>query len=334
MVGVSEPIAKLRQPERFTPAYETGIRGNETVIAVNAKPIQLWSELRWELMRLAMNKQPATLTLAGESFGQPRQVILSLDQFSHDELQSNFLNKLGLHLAFSKAQLGEVKANGSAMRAGLQKGDIVLEIDRKQIADSFDLVETVRASPNKLLHFRVDRSGALREFLVVPDAVNDESGGRFGRRLVGQLNVEVRSLPEMQNHQDSFFAAVQNASQRTWDTSVLILKTMGRMVVGEVSLKNVTGPLTIADYAGQSAKIGLLSYISFLAFISISLGVMNLLPIPILDGGHLLYYSLEVLSGRQVSPRVWEIAQRAGTALLMLLMALAFFNDIMRLLPR
>jgi regulator of sigma E protease len=114
---------------------------------------------------------------------------------------------------------------------------------------------------------------------------------------------------------------------------VLILKTLGKMVVGQVSLKHVTGPITIADYAGQTAKIGWFSYVSFLALISISLGVMNLLPIPILDGGHLLYYALEVLTGRPVPPRYWEVGQRLGVAVLVLLMAVAFFNDIARLLP-
>jgi regulator of sigma E protease len=113
----------------------------------------------------------------------------------------------------------------------------------------------------------------------------------------------------------------------------MTVKMVGKMIVGQVSLRNITGPLTIADYAGQAAKTGWISYLSLLAFISISLGVMNLLPIPILDGGHLLYYSLEVLTGRPVSTRIWEISQRAGLAVLLLLMVIAFFNDIVRLLP-
>jgi len=120
--------------------------------------------------------------------------------------------------------------------------------------------------------------------------------------------------------------------QKTWDTSVLTLKMIGKMAVGEVSLKNITGPITIADYAGQTARIGAISYLSFIAFISISLGVMNLLPIPVLDGGLLLYYSLEVLTGRPVPERFGEIAQRAGLGILMTLMVVAVFNDIVRLI--
>jgi len=334
MAGVPEPVAKLRMPTASTPAYQAGIRGDELVTAVNGKPIQLWAELRWELLQLALDKQPAKLTLMTRpsegsqgSHPQPHEITLSLNQLSTDDLQTNFLNKLGLDLAFSRAQLGEIKPDSPAMRAGLEKGDTVISIGGKNIPDSLELIETVRAAPDKLLHFSVDRSGVIREFSVTPEAVADNG------KLVGKLNVEVRSVPEILNHQDSLFTAIQKASQRTWSTSVLILKTLGKMVLGEVSLKNVTGPLTIADYAGQTAKIGWISYVSFLAFISISLGVMNLLPIPILDGGHLLYYALEVLTGRPVPPRFWEIGQRAGIAVLMLLMAVAFYNDIVRLLP-
>ena len=128
------------------------------------------------------------------------------------------------------------------------------------------------------------------------------------------------------------FAAVGKASVKVWDTSVMSLKMLGKMITGQVSLKNVTGPITIADYAGQTARTGLVSYLSFIAFISISLGVMNLLPIPVLDGGHLLYYSLEVLTGRPLPERVGEIAQRLGIGLLLTLMVLAVFNDVLRLL--
>jgi regulator of sigma E protease len=132
--------------------------------------------------------------------------------------------------------------------------------------------------------------------------------------------------------QTGLIASIGKSVQKTWDTSIVSIKMLWKMIVGEVSLKNITGPLTIADYAGQTSRVGLISYLSFMALISISLGVMNLLPIPVLDGGHLLYYSLEVLTGKPVSERFTEIAQRAGVALLMAIMAVAFFNDIARLM--
>lgn len=326
MVGVPEPIAKLRQPAVSTEAYQAGIRGNEFITAVNGKPIALWSELHWELLQLALDKQSATLTLEVKPAGQSHQVTLPLAQLTAEDLQTPFLHKLGLDLAFARAQLGDIKPDGAAMRAELEKGDIVLKIDGKPILDSLDLIETVRAAPSKLLHFTVDRAGQIREFPVTPDAVTIDG------EQIGKINVDLRALPEMQLQQDGFFTAIGKATIRTWDTSVLILKTLGKMVVGQASLKNVTGPLTIADFAGQTAKIGWISYVSFLALISVSLAVMNLLPIPVLDGGHLLYYALEILTGRPVSTRFMEMGQRLGITLLMLLMMVAFYNDIVRLL--
>ncbi len=138
--------------------------------------------------------------------------------------------------------------------------------------------------------------------------------------------------PEMMIARDAPLKALGRAVEKTWDTSVLTVKMVGKMITGEASIKNITGPITIADYAGQTARIGLISYIGFIAFISISLGVMNLLPIPVLDGGLLLYYSVEVLTGRPVSPRFGELAQRAGVGLLIMLMVVAVFNDIARLI--
>ena len=326
MAGVPEPTTKLSQPPATSLAYQLGLRGNDLVTAVNGKPVQLWSEMRWALLQIAIEKQPATLTVKSDGTTETSQIVLPLAQLSGQDIEGDFLNKLGLDLALS-TQLGDLMPDSPALRAGLKQGDVVISIDGKAIADSRDLVDIVRAAPNKALNFKVRRSGAMLEFLVTPVAEMTDQG------LVGKLRVAVRFAPEMVEHRDSLFEAIPKSVQRTWSTSMLTLKMLGKMIVGEASLKNISGPLTIASYAGQSAKSGVLAYISFLAFISISLGVMNLLPIPVLDGGHLLYYSLEVLTGRPVSPRLWEMSQRAGLAVLLLLMVVAFFNDIVRLLP-
>jgi len=327
MVGVPEPVAKLRAPDSATLAYRMGLRGNDLVTAVNGKPIRFWSELRWEMLESAVEKQPVTLTIKPTGTTETVQVIIPLQQLSAQDVESDFLGKLGMSLALSEAQLGNLLEGSPALNAGLQKGDIITEIDGKTILDNRDLIEVVRASPGKSLHVKARRAGSILEFLVTPLSEKSEQGS------IGKLKVEVSSAPEMQNHSDSLPDALSKGMQRTWSASVLTLKMIGKMLLGEVSLKNITGPLTIADYAGQSAKTGLVSYLSFLAFISISLGVMNLLPIPVLDGGHLLYYSLEVLTGRPVSTRIWEMSQRAGLAVLLLLMVIAFYNDIVRLLP-
>jgi regulator of sigma E protease len=326
MIGEPEPVAKLRQPAQTSEAWQLGIRGNEVVTAINGKPIQLWSEFRWELLQSAISRQSAILTIRPELSDQTQQIVVPLERLSSDDIETDFLGKIGLNLAVT-TQLGEVLPNGAAQRAGLMRGDIVISINEETIPGGARLIEIVRASPNKALIFTVNRRGEILKFLVTPEADNS------GKNSVGKLNVEVSSVPEMRTIQEPLTDAVPKAVLRTWTTSVLTLKMIAKMIVGEVSLKNITGPITIADYAGQTARIGLISYIGFLALISISLGVMNLLPIPILDGGHLLYYSLEVLTGRPVSTRLWEISQRAGLAILMLLMVIAFFNDIVRLLP-
>lgn len=188
----------------------------------------------------------------------------------------------------------------------------------------------VRASPGQTLGVRVQRDGREQEITLVPESVSrgDSPYGRIGASsrvdpdLMRDYVVEVRYPP---------VEALGRASARTWEMSVFSLRMLWRMVTGSVSWRNLSGPVTIADYAGQSAQLGLAPYLAFLALISISLGVLNLLPIPMLDGGHLMYYSVEILKGSPVSERVMELGQRIGLALLLCLMAFAFYNDINRL---
>jgi len=191
------------------------------------------------------------------------------------------------------------------------------------VADNLAFVEIVRAAPGRELRLEVRRAGRTLALALTPE--RDPAGH-------GVVKVMVAQAPEMTIVSSAPVKALAKGFDRTWDASVMTLKMIGKMIVGEVSWKNVTGPITIADYAGQSARIGLVPFLQFIAFISISLGVMNLLPIPVLDGGHLLYYSLEVLTGRPLPERIGEIAQRAGVGLLFMLMALAVFNDLVRLL--
>jgi regulator of sigma E protease len=187
----------------------------------------------------------------------------------------------------------------------------------------------VRASGGKLLLFAVERDGRVIDMPVTPDVDNNRANGSV---TVGKIGAYVAAPTDMIEVQAGPIEAVAKGAVKVWDTSVMTVKMIGKMLTGEVSWKNVTGPITIADYAGQTARIGMASYIGFIAFISISLGVMNLLPIPVLDGGLLLYYSLEVLTGRPLPERVGDIAQRIGVGLLVTLMALAVFNDVVRLL--
>jgi regulator of sigma E protease len=330
MHGIPEPIPKLRAVPEQSAAFQAGLRGGEVITAVNGAPIRIWSDLHWNLVQLAIEKTPAKLDIErpNPNFAGGKlidTITLPLGGVSTKDLEGDFMNKLGIDLARPKAILGKVM-DGPAMRAGLHEGDLVQEVNGSPINDGMTFVEQVRASAGKQLHIKGLRGQQEFDAVVTPDT-HTQNG-----QVIGRINVSVPLAPEMTVASDSPFKALLKATQRTWDTSVLTIKMLGKMIIGEVSWKNITGPITIADYAGQTARVGAISYLSFIAFISISLGVMNLLPIPVLDGGLLLYYSLEVLTGRPVSERFGEIAQRAGLGILMTLMVVAVFNDIVRLI--
>jgi regulator of sigma E protease len=330
--GIPEPVPRMRAVAQNSVAYQAGLRGGELVTAVNGEPIQIWSDLRWKAIQAAIARTPLRLDVERPDPNRAGGKLLDtvtvpLDSVTTEDLETDFLTRLGIDLARPKAVLGKLTEGGAAQAAGLQKGDLIVEVNGKPVPDGLAFVELVRASPGKPLTMRGIRQGREFSLDVVPQSYTK------GGKTVGRIEAEiVPAAPEMTIASSPPVEALGKAVKRTWDTSVLTLKMLGKMLIGEVSLKNITGPITIADYAGQTARIGAISFLSFIAFISISLGVMNLLPIPVLDGGLLLYYSLEVLTGRPVSERIGEIAQRAGLGILMMLMAVAVFNDIVRLI--
>jgi regulator of sigma E protease len=208
---------------------------------------------------------------------------------------------------------------------------VIVSVDGQPVSLWEDVVVRVRQSPARPLAVEVRRAGGVQVLRIVPDAVveNGKSVGKIGAaaafepKLMQKLVTEVRYAPPR---------ALREAFAKTWDTSVFTLKMMGKMFFGEVSWRNISGPVTIADYAGQSAHLGWMPYLGFLALISISLGVLNLLPIPLLDGGHLMYYMAELIKGSPVTEKTMEIGQQIGIAILLTLMAFAFYNDINRLI--
>lgn len=333
MHGIEEPSSKLGVVAEQSTAYLAGLRTGDTVHSVNGEEVVSWSELRWELMQAALDKEAARIEVRRPDRGV-QEATIQASALAGLDLEGDVLGKLGLLLARPAPVLGKIMPGGAAERAGLQPGDLILSIDDKPMTDGIAVIETLIQSPGKKLQVLLRRHG---QDLTVPVTPEGEAakGGQSGAQAavtVGKIKAEIALMPDMIVVASGPFQAVGKGAVKVWDTSIMSLKMLGKMVTGEVSLKNVTGPITIADYAGQTARIGLVSYLSFIAFISISLGVMNLLPIPVLDGGHLLYYSLEVLTGRPLPERVGEIAQRLGLGLLLTLMVLAVFNDVLRLL--
>lgn len=329
--GVSEPATKLRAVPENTVAWQVGLRGGEVITSVNGEPVRIWSEFRWKLVQAVIDKVPVQLGVqrVGESTqtaGQPRLVTLPAESLSSQELDKNFTRNLGIDLARPKAQMGKVVPDGPAMKAGLQEGDRILAVNGQPMLDSLAFVELIHASPGKALSVKVLRGQQQLDLSLTPEAHKVKDA------VIGRILADVPMRPEMAHAQDSLPAAVIKSTIKTWETVVISLKMIGKMIVGEVSWRNITGPITIADYAGQTARIGAISYLSFMAFISISIGVMNLLPIPVLDGGLLLYYSVEALTRRTLSERAGNIAQRIGLGLLMAMMVVAVFNDIVRLI--
>ncbi|WP_420475064.1 RIP metalloprotease RseP [Noviherbaspirillum sp. ST9] len=327
--GIPEPAARLRAVPEKTSAYEAGLRGGELVTSVNGEAVKIWTDLRWKVMQLALEGEPAKLGVqrTDEGAGSTSETVsIRLDGLTTADLEGDFLAKLGIDMARPKAVLGKIVPDGPAMHAGLREGDVIHAVDGRPVLDGLAFVEIVRASPGKSIRIDGERAGGPFTLAVAPESY--EHNGQ----TIGRIKAEVPLAPEMVVARESLLPALGKAVGKTWDTSVLTLKMLGKMLIGEVSWKNITGPITIADYAGQTARIGIISYLTFIAFISISLGVMNLLPIPVLDGGLLLYYSLELLTGRAIPERIGELAQRAGVGILMTLMAVAVFNDIIRLM--
>lgn len=332
--GVPEPVAKARVGSESSIAYKAGLRHGDLITAFNGEQIQSWSEFRWKMMQAGVNNRNPILEVQRAHSGQgsgntPLSIEIPLQQLSSREADADILLHLGLNLAGSaEVVLEDFLPDSPAMRAGLQVGDRILEIGQKPLLDVIEFRQVVNASPDKPLKLLVQRKGNKFEAEVTP--VSQETNGQ----TVGLMKVKLQPVTyEMTIVQANPLQALIKSVEKTWDTSIFSLKMMGKMLTGSVSLKHITGPLTIADYAGQTSRTGLITYLSFIAVISISLGVMNLLPIPVLDGGHLLYYSLEVLTGKPLQDRYVEMGQRAGVFLLLTMMAIAFFNDIARLVP-
>jgi regulator of sigma E protease len=335
-IGIDEPKAVLGSPTSASLAERAGLRAADWVQAVRVdegevQAVRSFSDLRWHITAAAVAEQDLHLEVTDRQGLHARWVRLPLAGLGARNVDAQLLQKVGLGAPYSEPVLGEVLPGGPAARAGLREGDRVLSVDGQPVLDAASLRERIRAAVNGAgepvtMRWRVERSGQVFDADIVPTVRQQ------GDQQVGRIEAFVGQPIEMVTVRLGVFEGLGYAVQRTWDVSVLSLRMLGKMLVGDASLKNLSGPLTIADFAGQSVQLGLAYYLGFLALVSVSLGVLNLLPLPVLDGGHLMYYLFEAVTGRPV-PDVWlERLQRGGVAIMLMLMSLALYNDVARLL--
>jgi regulator of sigma E protease len=317
-----------------TPAAIARLHSGETILRINGEAVPSWQELHWQLLELALKQADGQREIRIETQdagGISSMHVLDMSGLEVKDLDGDFLDRLGLKLyqPVILPVIGDVAEGSVAQRAGLQAGDRILRANGVPVRRWMEIVEVLRAHPGQAVQLDIQRGGKTLNIAVIPQAIV-ESGktvGKIGAAPQFDKQEWQKMLTEVSYGP---LESLAKSLRKTWETSAISLEMMGKMVMGEVSIKNLSGPITIADYAGQSAKMGMVAYLSFLALVSISLGVLNLLPIPLLDGGHLLYYGAELLKGSPVSEQSWEIGQKIGIALLGTLMVFAIYNDINR----
>lgn len=316
-----------------TPAAVAHFKAEETIVSIDKQVIQTWEQMSWTLLDLALGGATEAHIETRTTQGEWAQRVLNLQTLSPNDLDQDFLQLLGLqpHQPTIYPVIGKVMEGGVAQQAGLLSDDLILRVDDQIVETWKDWVEIVRSHPGQLLRLEVERRGVLLAISITPAAI----------REAGEVVGKIGAAPYIDQHElDALLTqvrydlpiALEYAIQKTWKTARVSLKMIGKMLRGDMSLKKLSGPIAIADYAGQSAQMGVITYLGFLALISISLGVLNLLPIPLLDGGHLLYYTVELIKGSPLSEQAWRVGQGVGIALLVTVMGIALVNDIGRLL--
>ncbi len=328
MVGIEEPAAALGEPVAGSQAAAAGLRAGDRVTAIDGREIRSMPEFRLRLIDAVVEKREARLVVQRD--GRPLQVALDTGGLGSGELDKDFMRSLGLEIAGGVVSIGSVAPDGSAAKAGLLAGDEIVSVDGRPLGRATDLIEVLRENAGREVALSIRRASAEQRIVVVPQAQRSDRPEDAGRS-VGRIGAALQNRVEMVRVDHGPIDAIGYGARQTWDMSWFSLRMLGKMLTGDLSWRNLSGPVAIADYAGQSAKVGAFAYVAFLALISVSLGVLNLLPVPVLDGGHLVYYGLEAIKGRPLSERFMQVTQKAGLAAIVGLMAVALFNDLSRL---
>ena len=333
-IGLEEPKALLGAPLAGSVAERAGMRAGDWVQASSTdgqewQELQSLSELSWRLTEAVEAGRKLHLNVSNADGHGRHTLVLDTDRLDGRELDAQSLRKIGLGGPFSAPLLGKVSPGGAGDQAGLKSGDLVQAVDGALLTDAATLRRLIRSAvldgDARTMLWRIERAGQVLELPVTPKVLVDAG------KAIGRLEVMVGAAPALVTVRYGFFDGLLRGFERTTDMSWMTLKMFGRMLVGEASLQNLSGPLAIADYAGQSVRMGLAHYLGFLGLLSVSLGVLNLLPLPMLDGGHLMYYCFEGITGRAISEWWQTQLQRAGALILILMMALALSNDVVRL---
>jgi len=332
--GMREPVPVVAAPAAGTVAAQAGVRDGDRVLSLTANDqtdtVRSWNDLRMAVFSQGFGDARAVLHVRGAD-GAERDVTLARLPNTGGNPDQDPLATLGLFLKGGPVTITEVVPDSAAQRAGLKAGDKVVAWQGQPLTQASELIRGVRARPGQEVTLGIERAGQRIDVTAKLDTAQAREGEARGSAQVGKLGAALTQSVQTEIVRYPLIQALGRAADQVWSTSTLSLKLLGKMLVGQASLQNLSGPLTVADYAGRAANMGWQPFISFLALVSVSLGVLNLLPIPVLDGGHLLYYCVEFLTGRPVPDHWQAMLQKVGIACILLLTSLALFNDVSRL---
>ncbi|MFL2840879.1 MAG: RIP metalloprotease RseP [Pseudohongiellaceae bacterium] len=337
MTGVSgfAPVVGNLAPD--SPVALVGMRGGDELISVDGEQTRTWQEVRIALLERLGEDGAIDLSFVSPGSDLISDISIRINRWLIDDGEPDVLGALGIipYRLDIPAIIGEIVPESRAEQAGLLPQDEILTVNQLELSGWLHWVDIVREKPEQDLLIQVRRQQQILGLTIRPEISIDNNGDQIGYIGASVTVPEVMpTLPEEMNRAVSYspFAALPYAFTETWDNGIFILDSIKKMIVGLISVENLSGPITIAQIAGQTATFGLEYYLSFLAVLSISLGILNLLPIPVLDGGHLFYYLIEAIIRRPVPGKVQAVGMQLGLFIIVSIMFIAFYNDINRLL--